>query len=102
MRCRTFMKKRNKWVLSTVGGLLVLIYLFPVYLMVVSSIKSQTELFDRPPTLWPKNIQFSGYLDVINQGISQDFFNSFLIAFLSMVIVVVLGVPCAYGLARFK
>ena len=88
--------------LSIIGILIVLVFLFPVYWMFITSIKTQGEIFRTPPTFWPHNLYGKSYAEILSSGVGRNFINSFLISFVSMVIVVVLAVPAAYGLARFR
>ena len=42
---------------------IVLIVIFPLIWMVITSVKPQTELFRIPPTFWPTEITFEHYRD---------------------------------------
>ena len=45
----------NSLVWSIVGVLGVALYLFPIYWMFVSGLKTAAEIFANPPTLFPRN-----------------------------------------------
>ncbi|WP_026569439.1 carbohydrate ABC transporter permease [Sediminibacillus sp. JSM 1682029] len=96
------MQKRKEWMLNSLGILFVLIFLFPVYWMIITAFKSQSEIFQSTPTFWPKDFQFSSFIDIFKDNVGQYFLNSFMIAGLATILVLVLAVPSAYGLARFK
>ncbi|MEH7225547.1 carbohydrate ABC transporter permease [Bacillus sp. JJ1566] len=94
--------KRKNIVLSIIGILFVAIYLFPLYWMFITSVKSQKEIFQIPPTFFPENIQFGSYLGQSGSDLIQMLINSVIIAFTSMLIVLIVSVPAAYAMARFK
>jgi multiple sugar transport system permease protein len=39
----------------------VLLHLFPIYLMVITSLKSSAEVLHYPPTWWPRELNFDGW-----------------------------------------
>lgn len=94
--------KYNGWILNILGLLLVFIYLSPIYWMVITSLKPQSEIFQAVPTLIPNDIQFNSYVDQFGTGLGQMTLNSFIIGISSMAIVVLVSVPAAYALARFN
>ncbi|MDQ0338583.1 multiple sugar transport system permease protein [Caldalkalibacillus uzonensis] len=96
------MSRHKQLTLNLVAILIVLVFLFPVYWMFITSIKTQSEIFQFPPTYWPHHIDGKGYADIFSSGVYRNLFNSLLISFFSMIIVIVLSVPAAYGLARFR
>ncbi|SFM23215.1 carbohydrate ABC transporter permease [Salibacterium qingdaonense] len=97
------MKNRKKeWLLNIAGILIVFIFLFPVFWMIVTSLKTQNEIFQVPPTFLPADWQFNSYQEIFQRGIIRNFANSLLIASSTTLIVLVLSVPSAYGLARFS
>ena len=72
--------------------------------MLVTSLKTQVEIFSIPTPLWPKNLTFEAYLKQLE--VSSDTFigfkNSLIISVGAMLISTVLSIPAAYGLARFR
>ncbi|UOQ84033.1 carbohydrate ABC transporter permease [Gracilibacillus salinarum] len=96
------MSTRKNWTLSIVGIVIVALFLFPVYWMIITAFKTQTEIFQTPPTFFPETFQLDSFATVIEGGIGQYFLNSVIIAGCATIVVLVLAVPSAYGLARFK
>lgn len=77
--------------------------LFPIYWIIVSSLKGDAEIFRNIPTLIPEKIVLETYMkQLTDPNILRAFKNSFIIAVGSTVLSVCLSVPCAYGLARFR
>lgn len=101
------MKLRKEFVkeiiLSVIGILITIVFLFPLLIIFFSSFKSEAEIFSQTATLLPQTIDFSSYTDQFKNGnILKSFFNSFIIAIFSTMLSLILSIPCAYGIARFK
>lgn len=94
--------KHNGWLLSIIGLMIVIIYLSPIYWMVITSLKPQSEIFQAVPTFFPADLQFDSYVDQFSTGLGRMTLNSLIIGLSSMVIVLVVSVPAAYALARFN
>jgi multiple sugar transport system permease protein len=78
-------------------------YILPIYLIIVTSMKTQGEVFEVPPGFVPDAINLSGYADFFARTDVVHFLtNSVLIAVGSTAVSFVLGVPAAYGLARIQ
>ncbi|QQR38316.1 carbohydrate ABC transporter permease [Devosia rhizoryzae] len=91
------------WLLLVVALALAAIYLFPLYWMYVTSIKSGSEIFANPPTFWPVNPNLGVFADVWTRRTMPTYlWNSVLIAGGVTLITVVLGTGCAYVLARYR
>lgn len=77
--------------------------LFPFYWIIISSLKSDGEIFLRVPTFWPRVVTWSNYAEQFRtSGIMTAIRSSFIISVSSMALSVLLSVPAAYGLARFR
>lgn len=84
-------------------GLAVLVALFPLYWMVVSSFKTQVELFSVPPTLLPLRPTWEGYVDLfVNRKFGQSLLNSLIVVGTSLIVSMVTGSLAAYSLSRFR
>ncbi len=99
------MKKesRSKLVSFLVGGLVFLVFIFPLYWMVVTALKTQVEIFSIPTPLWPENLTFDAFAKQLSSSgdTLRGFKNSLIISCGATVIATVLAIPAAYGLARF-
>jgi multiple sugar transport system permease protein len=93
------------------GALLTLIYLFPLYWMFSTSIKPPDEVLHFPPILVPEQPQVESYRQVL--GVSADrppltinaiqlIMNSMIISIYTTSLTLLLAVPGAYALARFR
>jgi ABC-type sugar transport system, permease component len=91
------------WFLLAVALGLAAIYLFPVYWMYVTSVKSGSEIFSNPPTFWPADPNVGVFGDVwARRAMPTYLWNSVVIAGGVTAITVVLGTGCAYVLARYR
>lgn len=98
------MKKKHRILCNVIALLIAVVFLFPLYWIVVTSLKTEGEIFSLHPTLWPQNPTFKAYIDQFMGGeynILQGVLNSLAVAIPSTIISVLLAVPAAYGLARF-
>lgn len=100
------MKKesRSKLVSFLVGGFVFLVFIFPLYWMVVTALKTQVEIFSIPTPLWPENLTFDAFAKQLSSSgdTLRGFKNSLIISCGATVIATVLAIPAAYGLARFR
>ncbi|EJB01990.1 ABC-type sugar transport system, permease component [Rhizobium leguminosarum bv. trifolii WSM597] len=79
------------------------IYLFPLYWMYITALKSGSEMFATPPSFWPAAPQWGTYTYVWeSRDMGRYLWNSLVIALGSMALITVLGVGCAYVLARYR
>jgi len=93
-------RNRLKFVIAIV---MAAIYLFPLYWMYITALKSGSEMFATPPTFWPSVPQWSTYAYVWeSRGMGRYLWNSLVIASGAVVLITVLGVGCAYVLARYR
>jgi len=91
------------WFLLFIALALAAIYLFPLYWMYVTSLKTGSEMFANPPTFWPNNPNPGIYPEVWARRTMPTFlWNSVVIAGGVTAITVILGTGCAYVLARYR
>ncbi len=89
--------------LCVVALVILCILLFPLYWTFVTSLKTETEIFQIPPTFWPEELNTETYaaqIDVGDFNMFRSFANSFIISIGAMVIAVVLAVPAAYAIGK--
>ena len=100
------MKKesRSKLISFLVGGIVFLVFIFPLYWMIVTALKTQVEIFSIPTPLWPENLTFEAFAKQLSASgdTLRGFKNSLIISCGATAIATVLAIPAAYGLARFR
>ena len=104
MEERRYIKPRANIILNIISVIIGAIFLFPLYWVIISSLKSDAEIFRNPPTFFPDQLTLSAYADQITgeYSIFNGFFNSCLIGFSVLIITLIFAVPSAYGLARYR
>jgi len=91
--------------LCIISVLIMCVLLFPIYWIFVTSLKTEQEIFQIPPTFWPKMLNLKSYAAQVENGdfnMFQSFANSFVISAGATLIAVVLAVPASYGIARYR
>jgi raffinose/stachyose/melibiose transport system permease protein len=102
-------KKRKIPFLTGIGNSISFIVLvsyffmvvYPLFWMIMSSLKSTSEIYSNPWGL-PSKLLFQNYLDAWHQGISSYFFNSLFVTVITCVLTVLLSSIGAYAVSRFN
>jgi len=97
------MKDRVKSFLATlVMAVYSLVILVPIFLMFITSLKNNRQIFNAPFAL-PHPVDFSGYVKLLTVSkYSLYFRNSIIVTLLSLLMVVVLGALASYALAKYE
>lgn len=97
-------EKRSKAISFLFGAAVFLVFIFPLYWMVVTALKTQVEIFEIPTPLWPRELTFEAFKAQLSASSDtlRGFKNSAIIAIGATLISTVLAIPAAYGLARFR
>jgi ABC-type glycerol-3-phosphate transport system permease component len=83
--------------------LVVFVALAPLYWSIATSVKSGIELNASPPTLFPHTFSWENYLsDLALSTFTRDLLNSTIIATITTFLALVVGILCAYAIARTK
>lgn len=90
--------------LTLIGLLCTGVMIFPLYWVVISSLKFTPELFARIPTFFPQQLNWTPYINnfLHNQDMLRYMGNSLQIATGTMLLSLILAAPMAYGLARLQ
>mgnify|MGYP002682147909 CR=1 FL=1 len=104
-------KRLTKSVLFTVALAATIVYLFPLFWMVSTSIKNPADIMRSPPIIFPSNVNLGIYRELFGdppQGTQipvdglRYMKNSLTLGLGTMVLTIVFAIPAAYGLARFR
>jgi multiple sugar transport system permease protein len=97
------LRGRGRHALATAGAFaLTLIVSFPVLWMVVLSVKPAAIMFNLPPVwLFTPTLEHYVYV-LVEKGLWAAVVNSVVVSFASTALVVLIGTPAAYALARFE
>lgn len=92
-------------ILSVLSILLLCVLLFPLFWILMTSLKTEQEIFRIPPTIIPEKLNLASYAAQVETGdfnMFQSFTNSFIISIGATIISVVLAVPASYGIAKYR
>ena len=80
-----------------------LIFLFPFFWMLITSVKSLGEIMIFPPTLFPETIHLENYVRAFNSMAFLKYLgNSCIVTFSVLVLQMVTVVPAAYAFSQYK
>lgn len=101
------MKKRNRIMRTTATyGILMIALLwtiFPIYWMIKSSLTVNEEMYVARPPLFSNVITFDHYIDLIyNTSFMHNVWNSFVIAAITTIICLAIGILGSYAMTRLK
>ena len=83
--------------------LIFIIFFFPFFWIISSSIKLPEEIISKSPTYFPLSFTIEHYYKLlVSSDILQYLFNSLVVSFCSMIISVLLSLLAAYGLHKLK
>lgn len=99
---KTKKKKNNVLVIFLLIGIFLIVTLFPFFWMISTSFKIRGEFFTYPPIFIPKRFNFDAYRAALRSGGQKALVDSFIIAFVSMCIALVLGTMGAYGIKELS
>lgn len=84
-------------------GLFIIMTLAPFYWILVTSLKTSTEVFARPITYWPKELTFENYSYLFRKlGFDQYFMNSLIVSVSTTGIVSLLSLIGGYAMSRYR
>ncbi|WP_328992720.1 carbohydrate ABC transporter permease [Kribbella sp. NBC_01245] len=84
-------------------GLYLIFLGFPLLWLISTSLKSPREFASITPSLLPKSPQISNYTEALQeQGLIRSMANSLQISIATTILVIVVSLPVAYALARFR
>ncbi|GGI08412.1 carbohydrate ABC transporter permease [Egicoccus halophilus] len=84
-----------------VAVLIGLFSVFPLFWMLLTSVKPRTEIVTRDPVFWPSSFAWDRYGDVLARGFTTYLANSLFIAVTVTLIGVLVAALAGYALARF-
>ena len=94
--------KSPKWKYTLVTYLIAILFVFPVFWILLMSLRTPVEAFAIPPKLIFKPILDNFILVFRNSLFVHTYLNSFCIAIGASLLSLTLGIPAAYALTRFR
>lgn len=99
------MGKLANIIYCAISVVILFVLLFPIFWTFITSLKTEAEIFQIPPTWYPHVLNTKSYAAQIETGdfnMFRSFANSFIISASAMCISVVLAVPASYAIARYR
>jgi multiple sugar transport system permease protein len=95
---------RKQWRKTALASAIVVVYLFPVYWMVATSLKTSADVFASPPQLIPVHPVLTAYREAVftNTVVQRAMLSSVIIATGTTLLTLLLATPAAYALARLR
>jgi multiple sugar transport system permease protein len=93
----------TQWLCCAIGIAIVIGYLFPVYWMFISGLKTSAEIFADPPSMVPQHPTLAAFHFVFErENVTRYMRNSLAIAVPVTVVTLVLGSSGSYALSRLR
>ncbi len=99
------LSKKKNILFCIISVVILCILLFPLFWIFITSLKTEAEIFQIPPTFYPHELNLKSYAAQVENGdfnMFRAFGNSFIISIGAMLIAVVLAVPASYAIARYR
>jgi len=99
------LNKKKNMLFCVISVVILCVLLFPLFWILVTSLKTEQEIFQIPPTFYPHELNLKSYAAQVETGdfnMFRAFGNSFIISTGAMLIAVVLAVPASYAIARYR
>ena len=84
-------------------AVILVILLFPVYWMVNCSLQRTTVIMTVPPTFFPLRPTFENFAKIFSNASYLNYFkNSFIVAFGTIAVVLIVAIPASFALSRYN
>jgi multiple sugar transport system permease protein len=96
-------RRRTRTLLWVLLAAAMVLYGFPFLYLLFTSFKTPIDTIAVPPTILPREWTLENYTNALGRsGVLASFINSIQTAIISTVLSLVLAVPAAYGITRYK
>ncbi|NLW11208.1 MAG: carbohydrate ABC transporter permease, partial [Clostridiaceae bacterium] len=99
------LSKKKDVLFSFLSIIILCFLLFPLFWILVTSFKTEQEIFQIPPTFYPHILNTKSYVAQLETGdfnMFHSFGNSLLISSGAVLIAVLLAVPASYAIAKYR
>lgn len=101
-------RRRRRFTAGVAGRYLALILtiaftIFPLVWLFLTSIRSSADIFSVPVHIIPVTATLTQYVSVFREYDTMDYvWNTVIVSFVTVILVHLLAIPCAYALSRFR
>jgi multiple sugar transport system permease protein len=93
----------RQWGIALMALIVLLMALFPLLWMLVSSFKPNPELFQRPPKIFPETFTWEHYVELFRfTSFPVYFLNTFWVAVIACILGIVVSMCAVYSVSRFN
>lgn len=93
----------KKWLITLASFLVVVLLLFPVFIIVMNTFKSTTELYEPVLNIIPDKFTLDNYVNALSgDSYLRYMLNSFFVATISTVITLTVSMMAGYGLSHYR
>jgi len=93
-----FLSRPFKWIMVTLSTFMVI---FPLYWLTTSAVKLKQDYMASPPVFLPTHITLNNFVEIFtNDGVTQGFINSIVVAVFATLLCVVFGSLAAYSIVK--
>lgn len=86
----------------SVLALIVVVFFFPIYWMLITTMKPQEQVLNYPPLFYPPQLTLQYFVEALGMRGAEGLINSLVIASSVTLISLFLGTLAGYGFARFR
>jgi multiple sugar transport system permease protein len=94
----------EKVILYIVCTIFIIVVVFPLYWLIITSLKFDIDSYVYPPQFFPENITFKNYIDILflaqEGNLVKYFFNSIIITISTIFLSLLFGSMAAYSLSK--
>ncbi len=83
-------------------GIFVLIIGFPLYWMILTSLKTYSEIYAHTPTFFPRTLYLQHYVNIVKEGLFRYYKNSLIVASSATAFSIFISILAAYSLSHFR
>lgn len=97
-------KRRIIFIIQVILALIIVgAYVLPYLYLFFTSFKPPGDVLSIPPTMFPKRFDLQNYLHIFDyEYLPKTFMNSFIIALISTSLTLLISIPAAYAITRYK
>lgn len=93
----------KKWLITILTFLLVVLLLFPVFIIIMNTFKSTNELYEPVLNIIPNHFTLDNYKTALTENTYIRYmFNSFFVSVVATIITLVISMMAGYGLSHYK
>ncbi|MCL6659193.1 carbohydrate ABC transporter permease [Paenibacillus amylolyticus] len=97
------MKPMVKILIYTMLSVAAVVWLLPVLWVVISSLKTNSDLYSFPPKLWPQPVTFEHFKEAFRKGdFGLYFMNSTIVTVSSTVLLLLINSMAGFALAKYR